>query len=320
MIDMMQEIDERSKLAGTNKFELLIFRLGEDKKSRTREIFGINVFKVREALMMPPITPMPGSPKHVLGVANIRGQIIPVIDLPSVVGCSATSFNILLVTEYERSVQGFAVEEVEEIVRLEWSRVVSAEKSAAGALVTSLAGLDADGENVRLALILDVESILREALPFRFKSGEEMSQVPPIRMPKGSVVLYADDSSVARRQIETVLTKLGLPFVGAKTGKEAWERLKGYAQEARSAGVPLRQKVSMVLTDLEMPEMDGFTLTRQMKEDDGMKSVPVVIHSSLSGSANEAHANKVGADGYVAKFVPDELVNAVVRALTASAS
>jgi len=320
MIDMMQEIDERSKLAGTNKFELLIFRLGEDKKSRTREIFGINVFKVREALMMPPITPMPGSPKHVLGVANIRGQIIPVIDLPSVVGCSATSFNILLVTEYERSVQGFAVEEVEEIVRLEWSRVVSAEKSAAGALVTSLAGLDADGENVRLALILDVESILREALPFRFKSGEEMSQVPTIRMPKGSVVLYADDSSVARRQIETVLTKLGLPFVGAKTGKEAWERLKGYAQEARSAGVPLRQKVSMVLTDLEMPEMDGFTLTRQMKEDDGMKSVPVVIHSSLSGSANEAHANKVGADGYVAKFVPDELVNAVVRALTASAS
>jgi len=98
MNDMMQEIDERSKLAGTNKFELLIFRLGEDKKSHTREIFGINVFKVREALMMPPITPMPGSPKHVLGVANIRGQIIPVIDLPSVVGCSAPSFNILLVT------------------------------------------------------------------------------------------------------------------------------------------------------------------------------------------------------------------------------
>jgi two-component system chemotaxis response regulator CheV len=319
MNDMMQEIDERSKLAGTNKFELLIFRLGEDKKSHTREIFGINVFKVREALMMPPITPMPGSPKHVLGVANIRGQIIPVIDLPSVVGCSAPSFNILLVTEYERSVQGFAVEEVEEIVRLEWSRVVSAEKSAAGALVTSLAGLDADGDNVRLALILDVESILREALPFRFKSGEEMTRVPSVSMPQGSVILYADDSSVARRQIETVLTKLGLPFVGAKTGKEAWERLKSFAQEARSAGVSLRQKVAMVLTDLEMPEMDGFTLTRQMKEDDGMKSVPVVIHSSLSGSANEAHANKVGADGFVAKFVPDELANEVAKALAVPA-
>lgn len=319
MSDVMQEIEERSKLAGTNKFELLIFRLGEDKTTRTREIFGINVFKVREALMMPPITPMPGSPKHVLGVANIRGQIIPVIDLPSVVGCAAPTFNILLVTEYERSVQGFAVEEVEEIVRLEWGHVVSAEKSAAGALVTSLARLDDQEENARLALILDVESILREALPFRFRTGEEITHVPSVQLPQGSVVLYADDSSVARRQIETVLNRLGLPFWGAKTGKEAWERLKVFAQEARSAGVPLRQKVAMVLTDLEMPEMDGFTLTRQIKEDDGMKSLPVVIHSSLSGSANEAHAAKVGADGYVAKFVPDELVNEVMKVLVPAA-
>jgi two-component system chemotaxis response regulator CheV len=123
-----------------------------------------------------------------------------------------------------------------------------------------------------------------------------------------------------RRQIETVLARLGLPFVGTKTGKEAWDRLKGFAQEARNAGVPLHHKVALVLTDLEMPEMDGFTLTRQMKEDDGMKSVPVVIHSSLSGSANEAHAKKVGADGYVAKFVPDELVNEVMKALAGPAT
>ena len=88
MSDVMQEVDERSKLAGTNKFELLIFRLGQDQNTDTREVFGINVFKVREALIMPSITPMPGSPKHVLGVANIRGQIIPVIDLPSVIGCT----------------------------------------------------------------------------------------------------------------------------------------------------------------------------------------------------------------------------------------
>lgn len=315
MSEMMQEVDERSKLAGTNKFELLIFRLGEDLNSSTKEIFGINVFKVREALILPSITPMPGSPKHVLGVANIRGQIIPVIDLPSVVGCKPSARNILLVTEYERSVQGFAVEEVEEIVRLEWSRVVSAEKSAAGALVTSLARLDDKEENARLALILDVESILREALPSRFKSGEELTVAPTLRLPPGSVIVYADDSSVARRQIETVLTRLGLPFVSAKTGKEAWERLKVIGQEARSVGVPARQKVAMVLTDLEMPEMDGFTLTRLLKEDDVLKNVPVIIHSSLSGSANESHATRVGADGYVAKFVPDELAREITKAL-----
>jgi len=315
MTDVMREVDERSKLAGTNKFELLIFRLGEDRNSNTREVFGMNVFKVREALIMPSITPMPGSPKHVLGVANIRGQIIPVIDLPSVVGCTPSARNILLVTEYERSVQGFAVEEVEEIVRLEWDRVVSAEKSAAGALVTSLARLDEQEESARLALILDVESILRETLPSRFNSGEEITQVPSMQIPQGSVIFYADDSSVARRQIEAVLTRCKLPFVGAKTGKEAWDRLKSIAQEARSAGVPIGQRVAMLLTDLEMPEMDGFTLTRHVKEDDVLKSVPVVIHSSLSGSANESHAKSVGADGFVAKFVPDELIREVSKAL-----
>ena len=316
MSDVMREVDERSKLAGTNKFELLIFRLGEDRNSHTREVFGMNVFKVREALIMPSITPMPGSPKHVLGVANIRGQIIPVIDLPSVVGCTPSARNILLVTEYERSVQGFAVEEVEEIVRLEWDRVVSAEKSAAGALVTSLARLDGEEQSARLALILDVEAILRETLPSRFNSGEEITYVPSVQIPQGSVIVYADDSSVARRQIESVLSRCNLPFVGAKTGKEAWDQLKTLAQEARSAGLPIGQKVAMVLTDLEMPEMDGFTLTRQVKEDDLLKTVPVVIHSSLSGSANESHAKRVGADGFVAKFVPDELVREVSKALS----
>ncbi len=320
MSQVMQEIDERSKLAGTNKFELLIFRLGEDRNSSTREIFGINVFKVREALIMPAITPMPGAPKHVLGVANIRGQIIPVIDLPSVVGCMPAARNILLVTEYERSVQGFAVEEVEEIVRLEWGRVVSAEKSAVGALVTSLARLDEKEDGARMALILDVESILREALPSRFNSGDEITYGGPIHLPNGSVVLYADDSSVARRQIETVLGRLGVSFLSAKTGKEAWDRLKGLAQEARTAGVPVRQKVAMVLTDLEMPEMDGFTLTRQIKDDDVLKSIPVVIHSSLSGSANESHAARVGADGYVAKFVADELAREIVKVLASPAN
>lgn len=315
MTDLMQEVDERSNLAGANKFELLIFRLGEDRNSKTRETFGMNVFKVREALIMPAITPMPGAPKHLLGVANIRGQIIPVIDLPSVVGCIPSARNILLVTEYERSVQGFAVEEVEEIVRLEWNRVVSAEKSAAGALVTSLARLgDSDGAD-RLALILDVESILRETLPSRFLSGDEMTQVPAVQIPPGSVILYADDSSAARRQIEAVLTRLQLPFVSAKTGKEAWDHLRLLAQQARAAGMPVRQKVAMVLTDLEMPEMDGFTLTRQLKEDDSLKTVPIVIHSSLSGSANESHAKRVGADGYVAKFIPEDLVRAIAKAL-----
>ncbi|OYV73862.1 MAG: hypothetical protein B7Z70_12720 [Acidithiobacillus ferrivorans] len=120
---------------------------------------------------------------------------------------------------------------------------------------------------------------------------------------------------MARGQIDKTLTRLGLPFIGTKSGKEAWERLQALAQEARTAGIPIRQKVAMVLTDLEMPEMDGFTLTRKIKENEILKAIPVVIHSSLSGSANESHANSVGADGYVAKFLPDDLARAVAKAI-----
>lgn len=315
----MENVDERTSLAGTNRFELLVFRLGENNHSGTREWFGINVFKVREALIMPPITPMPGAPEQVMGVANIRGQIIPVIDLPTVVGCRTSNRSILLVTEYERSVQGFAVEDVEEIVRLEWSRVLSAESASVGGMVTSLARLDeetAQGVAPRLALVLDVEQILRQVLPSRFKAGDDMKQDHQVSIPQGSVILYADDSAVARNQIEKTFQKLGLPFIGTKSGKEAWERLQQLANEARAVGAPVRDKVAMVLTDLEMPEMDGFTLTRKIKEHEALRDIPVVIHSSLSGTANESHAHSVGADGYVAKFVPDELARAVTGAVS----
>ena len=318
MSSVLQEVDERSHLAGTNKFELLLFRLGEEPGGR-REIFGINVFKVREALVMPPITAMPGAPQHVLGVANIRGQIVPVIDLPSVVGCKPSALNILIVSEYERSVQGFAVEDVEEIVRLDWSRVLSAEANAVGGMVTSIARLDAEGDKSRLALVLDVEKVLRDVLPSRVPEGNAQHIGGQLTLPPGSVILAADDSFVARSQIEKVLQALGAPYVMTKTGKEAWDKLQALAHEAKAEGRRVEDRVAAVLTDLEMPEMDGFTLTRKIKEDERFRRIPVVIHSSLTGQANEDHARNVGAEGYVAKFVAEELGHAIRRAIAAHA-
>lgn len=314
MSSILQEVDERSRLAGTNKFELLLFRLGGDPGGR-REIFGINVFKVREAMIMPKITPMPGAPKHVQGVANIRGQIVPVVDLPAVVGCQPTGLNFLVVTEYERSVQGFAVEEVEEITRLEWSRVLSAEANAVGGMITSIARLDGESDQSRLALVLDVEKVLRDVLPSRVQDVHIEQVGQRLELPPGAVVLAADDSFVARSQIEKVLQALHVPFVMTKTGKEAWERLQTMEREAKAEGKSARQKVAVVLSDLEMPEMDGFTLTRKIKEDERFKSIPVVIHSSLTGRANEEHARNVGAEGYVGKFVAEELGAALRKAV-----
>lgn len=311
----MRDIDERTNLAGNSMFELLLFRLGAAPGTDRHELFGINVFKVREILVMPEITVMANSPPGVMGVANIRGQMITVIDLPKVVGCNPTKgLGILLVTEFARTTQAFAVEEVSEIVRLEWKHVLSAEGSGGG-LVTSIARLDGAVENTRLAQVLDVEQILRNVLPEAPSSAAAAASVGTVVLPEGTVVLAADDSAVARMMIEQGLQAMGVPYIMTRTGQEAWDRLTALEAEASAEGRSIRDKVALVLTDLEMPEMDGFTLTRQIKKDPRYKGLPVVIHSSLTGAANESHVHSVGADAYIAKFEATELASTLRRVL-----
>ena len=303
-----QEIDERTKLAGNNKFELLLFRLGEAPGSGQRELFGINVFKVREVLVMPAITELANAHEHLMGVANIRGQIIPVINLPAVVGCDPKKgLNILMVTEFGRTIQAFAVEDVREIVRLEWDQVLPAEVSHAGAVITGIARLDGATADTRLAQVLDVEYILKNVMPVTTEEINREVVGPELVLPAGAVILAVDDSAVARSVIELGLKAMGVNYIMTKTGKEAWERLQAISEDAIAQGKSAKDKVAVVLTDLEMPEMDGFTLTRLIKQDPRFKSIPVVIHSSLTGTTNENHVKNVGADAYVAKFAPREL-------------
>jgi two-component system chemotaxis response regulator CheV len=315
MTTPLHDADERTNLTGNNQFELLLFRLGEAPGTDRRELYGINVFKVREILVMPTITAMANAPANVLGVANIRGQIIPVIDLPAVVGCvPKRGLTILMVTEYARTTQAFAVEEVDEIVRLEWSNVLAAEGNG-GDLVTSIAKLDGDAEKSRLVQVLDVEQILRNVMHTAEEEITPLSVGAAVNLPEGSIILAADDSPVARMMIEQGLTAMGTPYIMTKTGQEAWERLQTLEAEAHAEGKTAQDKVALVLTDLEMPVMDGFTLTRNIKQDQRFKSIPVVIHSSLTGTANEAHVSSVGADAYVAKFVASELAATIRQVL-----
>jgi two-component system, chemotaxis family, chemotaxis protein CheV len=308
MTSVQQEIDERTNLTGSNKFEMLLFRLGNPPDNDHAELFGINVFKIREIVAMPPVTAMAGAPAHVLGVVNLRGQVIPVIDLPAVVGCNPTSgLNIMLVTEYSRSTQAFAVEAVEDIVRLDWNQVLAADAGVARGMVTSIARLDGDTVDGRLAQVLDVESILRQVMPGTSGDVQVEDVGAPVRLKPGSMILAADDSLVARTMIEQGLHAMGLPFEMTKTGKEAWDRLRAIQSECQARGVPVQERIALVLTDLEMPEMDGFMLTRNIKQDPMLRGLPVVIHSSLSGSTNENHVRSAGADAYVAKFAADEL-------------
>ncbi|KAF1059349.1 chemotaxis protein [Burkholderia gladioli] len=310
-------IDERTTLTSNNRLELLLFRLGSVRPNAPRALYGINVFKIREIATMPEVTPIAGSAAHILGAVDIRGQIIPVIDLASLIGTRTEHAPaILLVTEFSRGTQAFAVEEVEDIVRLEWNQVLSAESSGTSGYVTGIARLGGADEQSRLAQILDVEQVMRDVFPEQHEDVKPADVGAAVRASSGSI-LAVDDSGFARALLDQALTALQAPHMMASNGEMAWQMLLKLTEQAEQEGVPVRDKVSLVVTDLEMPEMDGFTLTRKIKADDRLRHIPVLIHSSLTGEANETHARNTGANGYIAKFSPAELSAAIRDALAA---
>ncbi|PDO87665.1 chemotaxis protein [Kosakonia pseudosacchari] len=321
MDNFQKDIDDRANLTLSNRFELLLFRLGTSLDATKSELFGINVFKLREIVPMPTFTRPAGMKAPLMGMVNIRDQVIPVIDLAAVAGCKpASGLNILLITEYARSVQAFAVESVENIIRLDWKQVHTAEKAINGRYITSIACLDDDKDTNNLAMVLDVEQILYDIVPADHDVHGEHVPDKKFNLKPGSVAIVAEDSKVARAMLEKGLNAMQIPSDMHITGKDAWEKIQKLAQQADAEGIPISDKISMVLTDLEMPEMDGFTLTRLIKTDPRLKNIPVVIHSSLSGSANEDHVRKVQADGYVAKFEINELSSVIQEVLDRAAN
>ncbi|MGU3414099.1 chemotaxis protein [Enterobacteriaceae bacterium C23F] len=316
MDNFQKDIDDRANLTLSNRFELLLFRLGASAQGGKSELFGINVFKLREIVPMPSFTKPAGIKAPVMGMVNIRDQIIPVIDLPSVLGCKAESgLNILLITEYARSVQAFAVESVENIIRLDWTQVHTAEKAVNGQYITSIACLDNEKDSNNLAMVIDVEQILYDIVPADHDLHSTRLTAPKQSIKPGATAIVAEDSKVARAMLEKGLHAMEIPAKMHVTGQQAWETIEKLAKEAQAEGVPVTDKIALVLTDLEMPEMDGFTLTRKIKSDPRLKAIPVVIHSSLSGNANEDHIRKVKADGYVAKFEINELSSVIKEVL-----
>lgn len=188
---------------------------------------------------------------------------------------------------------------------------MSAEGNSGGGTITSIARLDGNVDGSRLAQVLDVEQILRTVQPSSQPDVDPARIGPAVALPPGTVILAADDSLLARKMIEQGLAAMQIPYVMTKTGKEAWQRLQQFSDDAKAEGKEARDKVALILTDLEMPEMDGFTLTRNIKSDARFKSIPVIIHSSLSGATNEDHIKAAGADAYVAKFVAEELASTI---------
>ena len=297
--NLLDTVDARTRLAGSNKMEILLFSLG------TRETFGINVFKVREVVRTPHITKSPNMPRGVEGLVSLRGNVIPVLSLVNFLDLKDKPVErgqTMMVAEYSKRTLGFLVHEVDRIIRVDWEKVRAPESvlSSNQGLITAITEL----ENGTLVSLLDVEQILANAF------GEAIIvDVPPAQVPEDTGVFFVDDSIVARRKIAEVFDKLGVKHKHATNGAEAWSRLQGLAAHAQQTNSVLRDDVKLILVDAEMPEMDGYVLTRHIKSDARFDGIPVVMHSSLSSEANRAMGQAVGVDAYVAKFDAEVLAD-----------
>mgnify|MGYP001311147824 FL=1 len=302
MSGILDSVNQRTQLVGQNRLELLLFRLNG------RQRFGINVFKVREVLQCPPLTAMPKLNPLVRGVAHIRGQTISVIDLSMATRgrkIEDLSNAFIVIAEYNRSVQGFLVGAVERIINTNWDAIMPPPQGTGRASYLT-AVTEVENELIE---ILDVEKILNEISPLNAEVSSEVAEGLTTEGQENKIIFIADDSAVARNQVKKALTSLGLEIELAKNGLEALNRLKEIAEEYGD----VTNRVGVLVSDIEMPEMDGYTLTAEIKNTPELQKLHVVLHTSLSGVFNQAMVQKVGADDFIAKFHPDELPTAVQK-------
>ena len=302
MSSVMEGVDRLTRIAGQNRVELLLFQLGP------AQTFGINVFKVREVLKCPQLRHVPQSNPHVCGVMHSRGQTVTVIDLASVLGMpplAGQDDEFVVITEYNGRVQAYLVAKVERIVNLRWDEIHPPPRGIGGGnYLTAVVTIDN-----RLIEILDVERILVEIVGVNDVVSANLCEE------RGSTtrprhVFVADDSMVARKQVTKVLDQIGFTYDVAENGRLAWAALKAAAAEQ-----PILSRYSMLISDIEMPEIDGYTLTKLIKSDPDLKQLYVCLHTSLSGSFNQSMADSVGADRLVPKFVADDLATVVLEVI-----
>lgn len=297
MAGILDSVDQRTQLVGQNRFELLLFRLGR------HQLFAINVFKVKEVLKLPRLNVLPNSHPVVKGVANMRGQTIPVIDLSSAIGMAPTPVtenSHMIVAEYNGSVQGFLVSDVERILNLDWADVMPPPKTAGRAhYLTAITRM----EDNRLVEIIDVEKVLAEVSPYTTEVTPGLIDDQVRELAQEYEILIVDDSQTARDQVRRTLANLGITPYEAINGTDALEQLKAFAEQGR----PLSERFLMVITDAEMPEMDGYRLTSEIRKNELFKDLYIVLHTSLSGSFNLAMAQKVGCNDFLPKFESDRL-------------
>lgn len=302
MSKLMSSVDQRTKLVGENRLEILMFKLGSS------HTFALNVFKVREVITLPKLNKMPGSHPNLTGVINYRGKSIPIIDLRTAIGLKGRAdhyeANNVIITEYNRSVQGFLIGQIMHIINTSWSDIQPPPSSAGkNHYLTAITRVKADTRE-ELVEIIDVEKVLAEIIHYDTTISASTLNNDISAKLKGRKILVVDDSATARWQIKETVSQLGVEVIEENNGLSALKRLKTWADQ----GKIINDEILMMFTDAEMPEMDGYRLTAEVRDDPRMSSLFIALNTSLSGSFNEAMVKKVGCDRLISKFQPDLLV------------
>jgi len=301
---VLQEVDAKTKLVGHNRLELLLFRL--EGKQR----YGINVFKVREVINNLEFSKMPQAHPAILGITNMRGNTFIIIDLQSAMGMPAlmdTSDCSVIVTEYNRKMQGFLVPHIELIVNKHWEDI-HAPPAMTGDKHYLTGVTQIEDEIIE---ILDVEKVLFEIAGDSIEELEVEADdvIESTEVAKRCHVLIVDDSSVARNQVKRAVESLGVACTLCNDGRAALNQLSAWAD----AKADEFQRLALVISDVEMPEMDGYTLTAEIRKHDKLKNLKILLHTSLSGVFDSSLLDQVKADGFLAKFDRPELIKTVEK-------
>ncbi len=300
MTSVLKTVDERTRLVGENRLELLLFTL------QNGQTYGINVFKVREVMPCPKLTQLPYAHEMVRGVAHLRGTTLAVIDLNHAIGQGAhaqVEKGFVIITEYNRTVQGFLVNSVERIINLNWQSVVPPPIGCGESnFLTAVTQLQE-----RIIEILDVEKILIMINPNLLEN--ELTHNVGGEVVEGFTqhhlrILVADDSTVARQQIKRCAESLGLEVVLMPDGDAALKHLKSVVADGHN----INEHYLMLISDIEMPKMDGYTLTAEIRKDSQLKEMDILLHTSLSGCFNASMVQKAGANAFMAKFQRDDML------------
>jgi len=296
-------IDDKTLKVGSNELELVDFRLYKKEPDGTvyEGVYGINVAKVREIIKMPELTELPGSEDYIEGIFDLRGVVVPVIDLAKWMGIKTPDDDKLvkkrvIITEFNNILIGFIVHDAKRIRRISWADIEPAHFGVGqGKLDRSKITGITRIENGEILLILDLESIVEEMGLFEASLDADLEDIEKF----SGLVLLVDDSVTARRIEKEALEKMGFEVLEAKNGKEGLQKLEElYALY----GEGLKDKLKLILSDIEMPKMDGYHMAAKIHADDRFKDIPLVFSSSISDAFSDIRGKEVGAEGYLVKF------------------